>query len=307
MTDGSHERPGSVDWLTEALDTEIELYEPDGEHIRSMLNERLDELLDSVEHDSRERSRRPGPRRPGRGLSVTGIRLAGIPVGIAAAGLSAAIAVAVTVTITSHPHTQAATAASGGLPSPGAVLTTPLPGATRARGTQSAATVDQSTVSTKPESGGHSASASGSAQASASASASQPTNLGGKIVTAAGAIGPNSGASWTEEDVNVTLTEPVDSLKLVVQVAQSPGLTATGYFVDYDVSVFDVTVNSSSDGLVYTFELRTGKTLPAGGIKFAAQFQHSNSPHGTSGDTYSLSVTTDAQHGSVSGSQSGGF
>lgn len=302
MTDGSHERPGSVDWLTEALDTEIELYEPDAEHIRSMLNERLDELLDSKEHDARERSRRPG-----RGVSATGIRLAGIPIGIAATGLSAAIAVAVTVTVTSHPRTQATTAASGGLPSAGAPLTTPPPGSTRAHGTQSAATVDQSTASTKPGSGGHSASASDSAQASASATASQPTNVGGRIVTAVGAIGPNSGPSWTEEDVSVTLTEPVSSLKLVVQVAQSPGLTYDSYYMTYDPSVFRVSMNSSSTGLVVTFELLPGRTLPAGGIKFAPQFQHGNSPHDTSGDTYSLSVTTDAAHGSVSGSTFGGF
>lgn len=300
MTDRSRERPGPVDWLTEALDTEVELYEPDAEHIRGLLNERLEELLDSAEHDRRERFTRRG-----HGISATGIRLAGIPIGIAATGLSAAIAVAVTVTVTTHPHTQTTTAAGGGSATASG-LPTPAPDTTKVSGTQSAATVDQSTATTKPSSPGRSASAPDSTRASASASASQPANTGPKVVGAAGGIGPNSTANWTEEDVFVTLDEPLSSLRLVVRVAQSPGLVATSYWSNYDINAFSVTVNSSSGGLDYTFELKQNTTLPAGGIEFAVQFQH-NASRNTSNDAYSLSVTTDAQHGSVTGSASGGF
>src|SRR5258708_1449543 len=101
-----------ANWLSEVLDSETSSYEPDTARIRTALNERLD---DATRNTSRRRGR-------GRGLgrtSILGLRLAGIPAGIAAAVLGATVAVAVTATVADHPRPQTPAQAGGrGPPAP---------------------------------------------------------------------------------------------------------------------------------------------------------------------------------------------
>ncbi len=269
--------PEPTAWLTELLVSEGRHYEPDTARIRTALYDNLD-----------------GAARGRRRKSLLGLRLAGIPAGIAAAALCGTVAVAVTATVENHPNPPAATnAGGGGLPT--------VSSAPSGEGSaQPASHGSQTAVSGLPT--GPSASGSHSASPTASPSASAGPNL----VTAIGAVDPSSNGSWSQENVNITLTEPVTSFQLTVKVSMSDGLSSTGDWTNYDISMFDVTVDTRSDGIVYTFQLKSGKTLQPGTAEFAVQFAH-GAVHDPSDDSYYASVITDKTHGSAKGVSQGGF
>ncbi len=284
------ERDG--EWLTEVLDSEFGRYEPDTQRIRTLLDERM-------EGGAAERA--VHGRNP-----VVRLRLAGIPAGIAAAALCATVAVGVTATVTgNHPDsTPNAATTHGGLPAAGDGPTggngrsaAGSPGA----GTHGTVTGQAAGTATKP------AGADASPSASPSASTSTPaSSTGAPIVAAAGSLAPTSNAQWSEEDVNITLADPITALQLVVRVAPSAGLASAGFWSNHDITKFDVSVNSDANGLVYRFTLKPGNSIDAGAFTIAAQFTHSGQ-RDASGDTFAVNVTTDQAHGSASAVSQGSF
>jgi hypothetical protein len=114
-------------------------------------------------------------------------------------------------------------------------------------------------------------------------------------VSATGTVNPDSFEYWSEEDVSVTLNEPVTAFKLTVTVARSARVASTGYWTTYPLAIFDVTVAAQANALIYTFILKSGHTLQSGSSGFAVQFNHDSS-HNPAADTYALSVTGGGQH-----------
>lgn len=292
--DGFAGRPGSGEhgeWLTEVLDSEYGRYEPDSQRIRTMLDERM------------EGGRRAG-RSGARVLSpASRLRLAGIPAGIAAAALCATLAVAVTATVTDNQPNSAPNAAGsrGGLPAASDVpggQDGGTPAGSPGGGTRGTVTGQGAGVATE------SAVASGSPSGPGSASAS--SSAGASLVTAVGSLATASNQTWTEEDVNITLAQPVTQFRLIVRLTPSAGLTPDNYWSNHDITAFNVVLNSDTNGLVYTFTLKSGKSLPAGPFIIAVQFAHSRQ-RDASGDTFSLSATSDQAHGGASSSAQGSF
>jgi len=275
--EGSGSEPTA--WLTELLDSEARHYEPDTARIRTTLYDNLD-----------------GAARGRRRKSLLGLRLAGIPAGIAAAALCGTVAVAVTATVEHHPNAPAPTSAGGGgLPAASRDPSADGSAQAASHGSQTAVAGHPSpSVSTAPGSG------------SASPGTSTPASTGPTLITAIGAVDPSSNASWGQENVNLTLTEPVTSFQLTVKVSTSAGLSSTGDWTNYDISMFDVTVDTRSDGIVYTFQLKSGKTLQPGSAEFAVQFAH-GAGHDPADDSYYASVITDTSHGSAHGASQGNF
>ena len=276
------EGPESTAWLTELLESEARQHEPDSQRIRATLHERLDGAAS-------------GRRR----TSPLGLRLAGIPAGIAVAALCATVAVAVTATVESHPRTPAPTSAyGGGLPAASQSPSTDASAQPASHGTGTA-------VSGLPASPSAST-ATGNRAASPSPSASSGAGGNTSLITAVGAVDASSNASWSQENVNITLTEPISAFQLTVKVSTSAGLSSTGDWTNYDITMFNVTVAARSDGVLYTFQLKSGRTLQPGSAEFAVQFAH-GAAHNPAYDTYSASVITDNAHGSASGVSQGTF
>ena len=282
---------GSV-WLTEVLDSEFAGYEPDTHRIRTLLDERLE--------DGGGKARGVGG---GVRIPVLGMRLAGIPAGIVAAALCATVAVAVTATVANdQPHSspEAATGHSG-LPAASGV---PSGANDHSQAGPAASATHTSANGQGAQTATKSAGPSESPPASASA---PPSGSGPSLVRAVGALAASSNAQWTEEDVHITLQDPVTALQLTIRITPNAGYSKENFWSDHDIGQFDVSVNPNAGGLIYTFTLKQGNAIQAGPFTIAAQFQHDSSPHDTSGDTYSLSVTTDPAHGSTSSGAQGGF
>lgn len=300
--------PGTAEeeaWLREVLTSEAGAYSPDTVRMRAAVKERI-------------AARPPGRSRfPAGGAfggrwgarAVWGVRLAGVPAGIVAVGLCAAVAVGLGVTATQgsstspHSRVQAGGTAAASTGSPGPESSAQA--AVDATSTPLAAGLPDSSASKLADSPSAPAS---SAAAGGGASPSVTAGGGGGVVTAVGTQNTAADNSvWSEEDVAITLTAPVTSFQLTVKVSMSPSVSSTGDWTNGNPSQFDITVDSRADGLYYTWQLKAGQTLNAGSSTFAVQFNHGNGTHNPSLDTYSATAASDAAHGSASGTSSGAF
>jgi hypothetical protein len=262
-------------WLTGLLDTEAGRYSPDGRRIRAAMHERI-----------RGGRHRPFSRRP--------VWLSRIPGGIATATLVAAAAVVVIAIVATRQLTigSSPTAASSKLPP---ARQTPVAGSSpQADGRATQSTVGDHPVPTP------------SPSASPSSSSSPGAGAGAGLVSASGTVNSDSFDYWSEEDVSVTLNEPVTAFQLTVNVARGPLVASTGYWTTDNPDLFDVTVVTQANVVTYTFTLKSGQTLQAGSATFAAQFNHGPT-HNSAADTYALSVTSDEQHTAVQGTALGAF
>ena len=295
--------PGTADeeaWLREVLTSEAGTYSPDTNRMRAAVKDRI-------------AARPPGRLRVSAGggfggrWGVLGIRLAGVPAGIVAVGLCAAVAVGLGVTAT-----QGSSAASHSPAQAGGTVAA-APGS---RGPESSAHAAVDATSS-PLAAGPTNSAAGKPTGSPSPPASSATAGASPSTTAVGgngvltAVGTQNTAAdnsvWSEEDVAVTLTAPVTSFQLTVKVSMSPSVSSTGYWTNNNPSMFNITEDTRADGLYYTWQLKAGQTLNAGSSTFAVQFNHGDGTHNATLDTYSATAVSDAAHGSVSEASSGAF
>jgi hypothetical protein len=252
-------------WLSALLDAEAETYTPDTGRLSASVYERL-----AVVRTVRVR------------IFAVPIRLAGIPVGVAAAALCATVAMAVTATVGGGPPVL------GSSPAP-----TPSP------------VGDPSAT----------ASATAPPTAGSTGSAGPGLHLGGRppvaatssrTLTAAGELDGGDNTAWSQEKVIVTLAQPVTSLEVTIKVATGPKVTSAGSWTTCSPTLVDVSVQTAPDGLVYVFKLKPGQVLPAGNALFAAQYYH-DATHNPGADTYSLTAGTDPAHGSPPATQQGTF
>jgi hypothetical protein len=296
--------PGAADeeiWLQEVLSSQAEAYSPDAERMRAAVRERI----------AARSPRRIGARAGAGPWGPRGFRLVGIPAGIVAAGVCTLVAIGIGVSATQGSSTPPrSTAQAGGPAAAPSGSTGPeasAHAAADATGSPLAAGLLGATAG-KAASSPPAPPSSAAAGASPSASPGGGGGGGGGVVTAVGTQNTAADNSvWSEEDVAVTLAAPVASFQLTVKVSLSPSVSSTGDWTNGNPSLFNITVETRSDGLYYTWQLKQDQTLNPGSTTFAVQFNHGNGTHNASLDTYSATAVSDAAHGSASGTSSGAF
>ncbi len=124
------------------------------------------------------------------------------------------------------------------------------------------------------------------------------TTSGGNGVTASGVVASNS-PYFGEEDVKFSSTAPITAMTVTITVQKTTGISYGGSYTTFG----GVTVTHVDNGstVVYTFTL-TG-SLPPGANTAAAQFSGTGTAHSTSGDTWSITTTSNG----VTNTQSGHF
>ena len=265
-------------WLTGLLDAEAERYSPDGRRIRAAMHEQVG----GGRH--RAFSRRPVWLSRTRARIVTATLVA-----------AAAVAVIATAEIGQPPSGSSSAAASSKLPP---TSRNPVAGSSA----QGNGRATQSTVSDHPV-----PTSAPSKSSSSTPSAGAPSaEAGAKLVSATGTVNSDSFDYWSEEDVSVTLDEPVTAFRLTVNVARTALVASTGYWTTYNPDIFDVTVTTQANVVTYVFTLKSGQTLQAGSATFAVQFNHGPS-HNAAADTYAVNVTGSGQHAAVKGAALGAF
>ncbi|HEV7962600.1 MAG TPA: hypothetical protein VGP57_08705 [Actinoplanes sp.] len=131
-------------------------------------------------------------------------------------------------------------------------------------------------------------------------SSGQPA--GSDFLVCDGAVDPHSVATWSQNNVTVTNTKAIDSLRITIKVALTAGTADAGRWTTVPNSDITITVTRQATALTYAYALKPGTTLAPGKYTFAAQFQHHS---GRSADQDSYTVT--ARTGSAGADLGGAF
>lgn len=101
-------------------------------------------------------------------------------------------------------------------------------------------------------------------------------------------------AYWDQSIVTVKSTKPLSSLKVVVRIVQTGGVSSTGTWSSLGDKVSVATGGSNSE-LDYVVTLKSGNTLDPGTYLFKFQYNHDQGNRVAGGDRYNVTaVATDS-------------
>ncbi|WP_051948218.1 hypothetical protein [Streptomyces scabiei] len=116
-----------------------------------------------------------------------------------------------------------------------------------------------------------------------------------------GSVDADSNDFWDQSTITVKSTEPLTSLKVVVRVIQTGGVSSTGAWTSLGDKVA-VGQNSTSDQLGYVITLKSGITLAPGTYVFKVQYNHAQGKRDAGRDLYTVTaVTADSDDEFLSG------
>lgn len=116
-----------------------------------------------------------------------------------------------------------------------------------------------------------------------------------------GSVESDSNDYWDQSVVTVKSTKPLTSLKVVVRVIQTGGVSSTGTWTSLGDKVA-VGQNSTSDQLGYVITLKSGVTLDPGTYVFKVQYNHAQGRRDAGRDLYTVTaMAADSDDESLSG------
>ncbi|MFI8087760.1 hypothetical protein ACIF9R_05495 [Streptomyces sp. NPDC086080] len=116
-----------------------------------------------------------------------------------------------------------------------------------------------------------------------------------------GSVDPHSNAFWAQSEVTLRTKEPLTALTVELRIEQTGGVSSTGAWRSLPEGDFDLAVDERDGFLVYTWNLRAGRTVPAGTWVFAGQYHHERGGRDAGGDTYTVRAGTGSPQRSVGG------
>ncbi|UUU25343.1 hypothetical protein [Streptomyces sp. DSM 40750] len=109
-----------------------------------------------------------------------------------------------------------------------------------------------------------------------------------------GNVDTDSNDYWDQSTVTVKSTKPLTSLKVVVRVIQTGGVSSSGTWTSLGDKVA-VGQNSTADQLGYVITLKSGVTLDPGTYVFKVQYNHDQGRRDAGHDRYNVTtVATDS-------------
>jgi hypothetical protein len=94
-------------------------------------------------------------------------------------------------------------------------------------------------------------------------------------LSAEGTVDPHSHVYWTQNRLALNTTQPLTALTVELRIAQTGGVQTTGQWQTGPGDDFTITAQEAGGTLVYRWDLKPGRTVPAGQHFFAAQYNHS--------------------------------
>lgn len=108
-----------------------------------------------------------------------------------------------------------------------------------------------------------------------------------------GSIDPHSHAFWSQSNLTLDTTKPLTALTVQLHFTLTGGVQDTGKWQTGPADDFTVTVQETDGVLVYRWDLKPGRSVPAGQHVFAAQYNHTAGPHNGTDDKYGVLATAD--------------
>ncbi|MGW3963717.1 hypothetical protein ACWED2_28140 [Amycolatopsis sp. NPDC005003] len=110
-------------------------------------------------------------------------------------------------------------------------------------------------------------------------------------LSAQGSVDPHSTVFWAQSALTLDTTQPLTALTVEVQVKQTGGVQSTGQWQTGPGDDFTVTAQERDGGLVYRWELKPGRTVPAAHQIFAVQYNHAAGSRHADADSYRVQAT----------------
>lgn len=116
-----------------------------------------------------------------------------------------------------------------------------------------------------------------------------------------GSVDPHSNEFWAQSNMTVKSDKQLTSLTVELRIKQTGGVTSTGAWRSLPEADFEQTVGERNGFLVYTWELKEGRTVPAGEFVFAGQYDHDRGSRDAGDDRYAATATADGEQVGVQG------
>ncbi|RSM43003.1 hypothetical protein DMA12_20410 [Amycolatopsis balhimycina DSM 5908] len=113
-------------------------------------------------------------------------------------------------------------------------------------------------------------------------------------LSAQGSVDPHSTVYWAQSALTLDVAQPLTALTVEVRIAQTGGVQSTGQWQTGPADDFAVTAQESDGAVVYRWELKPGRTVPAGEHLFAAQYNHAAGMRDPDPDSYDVKATSAA-------------
>ncbi|WP_149826647.1 hypothetical protein [Streptomyces tailanensis] len=118
-----------------------------------------------------------------------------------------------------------------------------------------------------------------------------------------GSVDADTNDYWDQSTVTVKTTESLTSLKVVVSIDQTGGVSHTGTWSSLGDKV-TVSAAADSNRLAYVVTLKAGNTIGPGTYTFKFQYNHAQGGRDAGGDRYNVTATST---GSTTEFKKGGF
>lgn len=122
-----------------------------------------------------------------------------------------------------------------------------------------------------------------------------PSAMGNRLsdgpLSAKGSVDPNSHTFWTQDQLVLDLTQPLTKLTVQVRVAQTGGVQSSGQWQTAPGDDFTVTVQEIDGAVVYRWDLKPGRTVPATKQIFAVQYNHTRGARDGKDDRFGVTAT----------------
>ncbi|MGW3416979.1 hypothetical protein [Streptomyces phaeochromogenes] len=116
-----------------------------------------------------------------------------------------------------------------------------------------------------------------------------------------GALDPHSNEFWAQSDVTLKTSKQLTALTVELKVKQTGGVTSTGAWRSAPEDDFTVTIAEKDGFLVYTWVLKSGRTVWPGEWVFAGQYDHDRGGRDAGDDTYAVGAQAGDQQLGVAG------
>ncbi len=116
-----------------------------------------------------------------------------------------------------------------------------------------------------------------------------------------GTIDPHSHLYWTQSRLTLNTTQPLTALTVELRIAQTGGVQTTGQWQTGPGDDFTITVQETGGTLVYRWDLKPGRTVPAAKHIFAVQYNHTRGARDGKADRYGVMATAAGQDHAVWG------
>ncbi|NGY59230.1 hypothetical protein G7043_09880 [Lentzea sp. NEAU-D13] len=110
-------------------------------------------------------------------------------------------------------------------------------------------------------------------------------------LSSTGSVDPNSHTFWTQDTLVLDLTQPLTKLTVQVHIAQTGGVQSSGQWQTAPGDDFTVTVQEINGEVVYRWDLKPGRTVPAAQQVFAVQYGHTRGARDGKADRYGVMAT----------------